>query len=152
MAPPASALGRIPLPPAVEATQPVASHAPTVIIAPPRAEYPPAAPVIIQRGPLPGSPEDILETRSIQEEVRDRAEGEDRSRLSAAKKEWFARNQPGSTKGELTGTADKPVRYTKTPGVKIAAPPSGTVVPQPDEDLTPLLKKSVKMARVKSGG
>jgi hypothetical protein len=106
---------------------------------------------VMQRIPRPGSPgskADTLETRSIQEQMREAGEAEDRQRLSQNKKEWFARNQPGSTKGELTGTADTPVKFSKTPGVKIpAAPKPGTVVPGPDQDLTDLLQRSVKAAK-----
>lgn len=117
--------------------------------------YPPEGPIILEKNQpmVPGSKADIAETKAIQEQVRDAAEGEDRARLSQARREWFARNQPGSTKGELTGTADRPVRYTKTPGVNVSdtGVPAGTKVPAPDEDLIPLLRKSLRAVKGKKG-
>jgi len=103
----------------------------------------------IQRGPLPGSPEDVLETKSLQEQVRDAADAERRTFESQDKRDWFARNQPGSTKGELTGTPEKPVKFTKTPGVslkqqvqaspaamdRIYNPPAATEAPRSPGDL-----------------
>jgi hypothetical protein len=117
-----------------------------------RSAWPPERPEIFPpRGPATGSAEDIAETRQIQDRIRNAAEGEDRSRLGIMRKDWFARNQPGLTKGELTGTPEKPVRYSKTPGVRLAdkvrqASAQGTKVPGPAEDMTPLLKKSLKDA------
>lgn len=103
--------------------------------------YPPEAPSpVIQRGPIPGSAEDIAETKDIQGQVRDAADAEDRARLLALTRERF----PGRTKFDLTGQA---VKYTKTPGVKLAD--KVRQVPGPNEDLTSLLKKSVKWAKQK---
>jgi hypothetical protein len=102
---------------------------------------------VIKRGPIPGSQEDMLESRSLQEQVRDAASAEQRTFASQQKRDWFGRNQSGSTKGELTGQPDKPVTFTKTPGVKLKDQvKAGTTVPGPDDDLTPLLKKSLKQA------
>ncbi len=98
-------------------------------------------PVIARPGPVPGSPEDIAETKGIQEQIRNAAEQEGRTINSQNKREWFARNQPGKTKGELTGTPEKPVKFTKTPGIAVPA--------NPNEDLTPILKKSLEQARKK---
>jgi hypothetical protein len=110
---------------------------------------------IPEKGMIPGSKEDLAETKGIQEAARDMGEREDRARLSQMKSEWFKRNAPQKTKGELTGTAMPPsnpiagkrmdygsatakgVRGVKVPGV----------VPGPDEDLTPLLKKSLEAAK-----
>jgi hypothetical protein len=102
---------------------------------------------VISMRPEPGSREDILETRGIQEQMREAAEAQDRVRLSQARREWFGRNQPGATKGELTGAPERPVTYSRTPGVRIAGPRPGTIVPAPDEDLTDLLRKSVMRAK-----
>jgi hypothetical protein len=116
-----------------------------------KTSWPPEAPEVFprQKGVVPGSPEDIQGTRGIQEQVRDAAEGEDRSRLSQVKREWFARNQPRMTKGELTGQPAAPVKFSKTPGVRLAD--KVRQVPGPNEDLTPLLRKSLKEAMRKKG-
>lgn len=105
---------------------------------------------VIQRGPIPGSKADLAESRIIEDDVRHRALGEEQTFASQQKRDWFGRNQPGSSKSELTGQIAKPVKYTKTPGVR--APEGikpGTTVPEPNEDLTPVLEKSLAAARKK---
>jgi hypothetical protein len=138
--------------------QPVAAEAPPApipahqaVAGPYTTEGPPPAIPEIRPRSGPGSAEDIAETRGIQEQARERGEQEDRIRLSREKRDWFARNQPGATKAELTGAPEKPVRFTRTPGVGARAPKPGTVVPSPDEDLVPLLKKSLQQAKRKKG-
>lgn len=125
----------------------------------------PAAEAPTTKGPIPGSKEDIAETKGIQEQARDTGEREDRARLSAAKSDWFQRNGPQRTKGELTGTAKAPsnplvgkrMDYSAGPrGVNVSGKdvPSGTKVPGPNEDLSPILRKSlraVKAAKEKKG-
>lgn len=114
--------------------------------------YPPEAPNVIAR-PKAVAPERarFLEDKSTQEEIRDAAEREDHSRLSQEKREWFARNQAGSTKAELTGQTDKPVKYTKSPIAKLtSSEPVGVTTPETD-DLTPVLKKSLAEARKRRG-
>ena len=58
---------------------------------------------------------------------------------SEARREFIARNSTGVTKAELTGAAEKPVKYTKTPGV----PSFGSGA----DDLTDLLQKSLEAAK-----
>ena len=90
-----------------------------------------------KEGPLAGSPEDIAETNQIQDQVRSQAEGESEALRRQGEAEGWARNTRTRTpKGVLTGTANQPVKYTKTPGVRSP----GTAAPQaPDsasDDLT----------------
>lgn len=147
---PAAGLGNIP-----QRIGPSATEAPPKNVAPP--SYPPDRASRLQQFPIPGSPEDAMETRNIQERIREAAAGEEQSAASQEKKEWFARNQPGKTKSELTGQVAKPVRYTKTSVAKgndasKSLPAPGTTEPRPDEDLTPLLRKSVAAAKSKKKG
>lgn len=115
-----------------------AAAAPRPTIAPP--SYPPdriGGPVI-QRGPIPGSRADLAESKGIQESIRDAVEGEDRTMFSQEKRDWFARNVPGSTKGELTE------QFKKTkPTVRISSP-VGTPA---TDDLTPILQQSLEAAK-----
>ena len=97
---------------------------------------------VIQKGPIPGSMEDRLESQSIEDSIRHAADREGQTIQSQNKREWFGNNQPGTSKSELTGQIAKPVKYTKTPGIKL-----GTVIPSTDEDLTPILQKSLAQAR-----
>lgn len=112
------------------------------------------------KGPIPGSKEDIAETKAIQERVRETGEREDIQRQSQIKSDWFARNGPQKTKGELTGTAKPPTNslagkrmdYSAGPRGAVALPsdtgvPFGTKVPGPDEDLSPILRKSLRAAK-----
>src|ERR1017187_6910508 len=59
---------------------------------------------------------------------------------SEARREFIARNSTGVTKAELTGAVEKPVRYTKTPGV-----PSIGITDA--DDLTDILQKSQAAAK-----
>lgn len=122
----------------------------------PPLNYPPDAPVVIAR-PNPER-QRYLEDKGTEEQIREAAEGEDRTRLSQEKREWFARNAPASTKGELgeqfNAQIAKPSSSTPTNAVKARgvskSPPAlapGTRVPGPDEDLTPLLKKSLRAVK-----
>lgn len=134
--PPSSALGKIAV---------VPEKAPRPIT------YPPEAPNVIER-PKAVRPERsrFLEDKGTQEEIRDAADREDQSRLSQERREWFARNQPGFTKGELTEQAAKAV---KAPIAKVtSAEPRGVAVATPEtDDLTPILKKSLAAARKQKG-
>lgn len=134
--PPESALGKIAV---------VPEKAPRPIT------YPPEAPRVIER-PKTVAPERarFLEDKSTQEEIRDAAEREDQSRLSQEKREWFARNQPGQTKGELVEQASKAV---KAPMAKVTSSgPRGVGVTTPEtDDLVPVLKKSLEEARKRRG-
>lgn len=112
-----------------------------------------------QSGPIPGSKEDLAETKGIQEDVREMGEREDRARQSAIKSDWFKRNGPQQTKGQLTGTAKQPsnpiagkrMDFSEggTTSGKVA--PAGIRIPRPDEDLRPLLKQSIEAAKKKKG-
>lgn len=113
-----------------------------------------AQPVIAKPQITPGSSADNLETKGIQEQMREAGEREDRQRLSQSKSDWFARNTPGKSKGELTGTA-KP-RSNPLAGKRMdfsdSKPVSGKAVRgSQDEDLTPLLQKSLEVAKKKKG-
>jgi hypothetical protein len=143
---PSDVLGNIPVRPtrvAIPSASPTAPSAAT-------GAYEIGPRPVIQRGPIPGSPEDLAESQAIEERVRNAAEQEGHTINSQVKREWFANNAPGTTKGELTGTPEKPVKFTKTPGIappkaQKAIPPG--VVPKPEEDMTPLLQKSVERAK-----
>jgi len=84
----------------------------------PRAAWPPERTPSLKLQPEPGSVEDLAETKRIQEQVRDAAEMEDRTRLSREKREWFGRNAPAKTKGEMIQEA-KPTVSSGKPGAKI---------------------------------
>lgn len=97
---------------------PATPPAPTPKSAPVKStEWPPAV-----RGPvIKGLPDkaaaaDRLETRSMQEAIREAAENEERSGVSQEKREWFARNQPGTSKGDLVAQAKE--RFSETPPVQ----------------------------------
>lgn len=100
-----------------------------------------------QRYPQANSPQDVEETRTLQEQIRGQAAAEQSGRLLRGNEEGFARNtRQGPTKSELTGTAQKPVRLTKTPSAKA----SGTAPPAEDlnnpEVLQGLVEKSLRAA------
>lgn len=87
---------------------------------------------------------DTLEDHAIQQEMNQDLERHGWAVDSEARREFIARNSTGMTKAELTGAAEKPVRYTKTPGV----PSIGTGAV---EDLTDLLQKSLDAAKKAKG-
>ena len=95
-----------------------------------KSTYPPEGPQTFKPQPTPEAV-DRLETRSIQERVRDAAESEDATRQRISQQEWFARNDPSTPKGELIQNA-RGQNPQPTP---------------PTDDLTPLLKKSLAQAR-----
>lgn len=98
-------------------------------------QYPPEAPQTFAppRTPSPAAT-DRLETRSIQEQIRDAAETEDQTRQRIIDQEWFARNAPSTTKGDLVQqaragraqptVADEPV----TPSAPAPSPESDEMV------------------------
>jgi hypothetical protein len=150
---PSAGLSRIPVRTPAAAVEPAPALARPAEIPPPAEAAPSSATEafsagprpVIQRGPIPGSAEDLAETRSIQDQIRDAAEREERTINSQNKREWFGRNQAGTPKSELTGAAEKPVRYTSTPGIR------GLRVPEANEDLTPILQQSLDQARAAKG-
>jgi hypothetical protein len=95
--------------------------------------YPPEAPQIFPKQPSPEAL-DRMETRSIQEQVRDAANAEDAARQRISTQQWFARNDPSTPKGDLIN--------------QFKAQQQANPQPTPEtDDLTPILKKSLKAAR-----
>jgi hypothetical protein len=60
---------------------------------------------------------DSLEDQALQQEMREDLERHGWAAEAEARREFIARNSTGVTKADLTGAAETPVRYTKTPGV-----------------------------------
>lgn len=94
--------------------------------------------------------QDTMDDAGVSQEMNANLEAHGKAANSEAIREFIARNSTGTTKGELVKAAggklpDRPVRFTKTPGVK-AAPPTGTTVPE--GDMTSLLKQSLKKAKM----
>ena len=85
---------------------------------------------------------DSLEDKALQQEMNQDLERHGWAADAEARREFIARNSTGVTKSELTGAAEKPVKYSKTPGVP--SPGSGG-----SGDLTDLLRKSLKQAMQK---
>lgn len=83
---------------------------------------------------------DSLEDKGLQQEMNWDLERHGWAADSEARREFIARNSTGVTKAELTGAVEKPVRYTKTPGV-----PSIGITDA--DDLTDILQKSLAAAR-----
>lgn len=83
---------------------------------------------------------DSREDHALQQEMNWDLEKHGWQADSEARREFLARNSTGVTKAELTGAAEKPVRYTKTPGVGSSG--SGVA-----EDLTDLLQRSLEAAK-----
>lgn len=88
--------------------------------------------------PQPGSHEDLLEDRGIQQENRDWLEEQGRRADSEARRRAIAGSSTGITKGDLVNRA------------RIAAPTAsaGTPLETPAEpDLVPILRQSVELAK-----
>ena len=83
---------------------------------------------------------DALDDHALSQEMNWDLERHGWAADSEARREFIARNSTGVTKAELTGAAEKPVRYTKTPGV----PSPGTPA---TDDLTDLLQRSLDAAK-----
>ena len=108
-----------------------------------------------------GGPEDVAETRGIQDTIRDQAENETQALRRRGNEEGYFRNTRLRTpKGVLTGAANEPVKLTTTPSAaKQAAKQakaSGRIGRAPglpkatgDEDLTDILTRSVEQAKAK---
>lgn len=119
------------------------------IPAPPKSPYSVDAPQL-ERLPEPRTRAEIMDDKIVEDQVRNAADIEQLQRIRAARREY----QP-KTKGELIDqanqargikTPDKPVKLTKTPGIKIP-PPEGTHVPAADESMVPLMQRSIEMAK-----
>jgi hypothetical protein len=100
----------------------------------------------------PGGIADALDDQAAREEVQARIEQSDRKWMKDAARQYRDRNDPSTPKGVLTGTADKPVTLTKTPGVKATAPVSKSVGTPAEADLIDLLQKSLDAARARKAG
>lgn len=88
---------------------------------------------------------DSMDDAAMSQEMNWDLERHGRAAESEARREFIARNSTGVTKGELTGAAEKPVRYTKTPGVTTSG----------NDDLLDKLQtmlESVKKQQAKSPG
>jgi hypothetical protein len=95
-----------------------------------------------RRYPAVDSAQDLAETKDIQSNVRDQAEGEQRNMLKRGTEEGFARNtRPRTAKGELTkqfqsGKAGAKASGNDYPGVDLNS----------EKELTDLLKRSLELA------
>ncbi len=109
--------------------------------------YPPDRGPLTSQGPLPGSREDIAETKGIQERSRELGQQED------VTQHRLAREDMGRipTKGEMTGTAGGPVKLTKTPRARAIAPASKSVEKPAADDLTPEWQKELDRVKAKKG-
>jgi hypothetical protein len=95
-----------------------------------------------QRYPKPGSSQDLAETRSLQEQIRDQSYAEQRGRLSRASEQGYAENtRPRTPKGELTKQSR--ARSSSRPGMRLI---DQIKAQSADEDLTPLLEESLRRA------
>lgn len=117
---------------------------------PAAAVYPPDRAPLTSEGPIPGSREDLAESKAIQEKIRDAGNMEDQSRLR------LAREERGRipTKGELTGEINKPVKLTTTPKATArAAKPVATAIgvdpSAVSEDLAPEWQKTLDYLKAK---
>lgn len=89
----------------------------------------------VQWGPKPGSPEDLAESRAIEDQVRSAADQEQNTFESQQRKEWFRRNDPSTAKSDLTGQPAAPVKYGKPRAKTNQGSPSPST-----GDLTPVLQ------------
>ncbi|HEX3156806.1 MAG TPA: hypothetical protein VHV32_19410 [Candidatus Angelobacter sp.] len=83
---------------------PVQAPAKPVARAEQPAVWPPERPSVIQPKQFRGHA-DSLEDKGIQEQMREDLENHGRSAFSQQKRDWFARNVPGSSKGDLVAKA-----------------------------------------------
>jgi hypothetical protein len=103
---------------------------------------------------FPATAADRMETKGIQEQMRDAGEREDRMRLKEEGRAQAARtivNNPKGIRVEEANrargveTPEQPVKYTKTPGIKSASP---KVAPTPaNADLEQLIQQSLAKLR-----
>lgn len=101
-----------------------------------------------QRYPQAGSKQDLAETRSLQEQVRDYAGQEQRGRLARANEEGYARNtRPRTPKSQLS----QQFRSGKS-GARLADKVRQGQGSSSEEDLTDILKTSLNQARAKKLG
>ena len=95
-----------------------------------------------QRYPKPGSQQDVAETRSLQEQIRDQSYAEQRGRLSRGSEQGYAENtRLRTSKGELARQFRG--RSTGKPGARLI---DQIKAQSPDEDLTPILEESLRRA------
>jgi hypothetical protein len=84
---------------------------------------------------------DAMEDKALQQEMNWDLERHGWAAESEARREFIARNSTGVTKADLTGAAEKPVRYTKTPGVSA----TGSAAPMAPTDVDDLMGKMQQM-------
>lgn len=132
------------LPPAPEIAKPEAKTV-TAIHPPPRSEWPPPEPTGAYDKPVvaPRGISDLRDDEAVREDIRDRVGQADR-KVFASHRE---RNDVSVPKGVLTGQIDKPVQYTKSRIAKVTSSAPVAVATPETDDLTPLLKKSLRLAR-----
>jgi hypothetical protein len=115
--------------------------------------WPPPEPTGVYDQPVksPTGREDVMDDQAVREQVQDRVNQSDRKwQAQQGRRDWAA-NTVNQTKGELVQNAggtipQKPVKFTKTPGVKVSGP-LGTQAPATTDDLTPILQKMLDLAR-----
>jgi hypothetical protein len=96
---------------------------------------------------------DSLDDRGLQQEMNWDLQRHGFAAESEARREFIARNSTGVTKSELTGAAEKPVKYTKTAGVP--SPVSGNaagMTPGEVDDLMGKMQTMLDAARKAKSG
>jgi hypothetical protein len=76
---------------------------------------------------------DSLDDRALSQEFNWDLERHGWAAESEARREFIARNSTGVTKADLTGASEKPVKYTKTPGVPSPGSGADTTPAQVDD-------------------
>ncbi len=106
--------------------------------------YPPRA--TVQWPPVESGADDLGESRFIQENIRDQAAGELNGLRRIGNEEAYFRNTRQPTPKSVLNGNIKPVKYTATHGVKASGSKYPAVDSGSEEDLTPTLRESLKIA------
>lgn len=89
---------------------------------------------------------DSMEDRAVNQEWNWDLEKHGWAAESEARREFIARNSTGVTKSDLTGAAEKPVKYTKTPGVSSSGSAAG-MTPGEVDDLMGKMQQMMEAAK-----
>lgn len=92
------------------------------------------------------NPSDMMDDKALQQEMNWDLERHQWAVEAEARREFIARNSTGVTKAELTGAAEKPVVYTKTPGVPSPGTGAG-MTPKEVDDLMGKMQQMLESAK-----